>query len=79
MVQELSIRQTATWTTGGSFLELYQSGCASGIYSGASTLSSLYGIDSNIRLLVDDTGLFIIVENAPFVATCLNLDLDKIT
>ena len=37
------------------------------------------GIGSNLRLFADDTCLFIIVENAPFAATCLNLDLDKIT
>ena len=27
-------------------------------------------IDSNIRLFADGTSLFIIVENAPFAATC---------
>ena len=37
------------------------------------------GIDSNIRLFADDTSLFIIVENAPYAATCLNLGLDKIS
>ena len=32
------------------------------------------GIDSNIHLFADDTCLFIIVKNAPYSATCLNLD-----
>ena len=36
-------------------------------------------IDSNIRLFADDTSLFIIVENAPYAATSLHLDYDKIT
>ena len=65
MVQELSISLT---TTGGSsrcnfLLDLYHSGCASRIYSGASTLCSFFindivnGIDSNIRLFTDDTSL----------------------
>ena len=86
MLQELSIRHTAT---GGScrcifFLELYHSGRAQGIYSGP-LLFLLFicdivnDIDSNIRLFADGTSLFIIVENAPFAATCLNPDLGKIT
>ena len=33
------------------------------------------GIDS-IRLFADDTSLFIIVDNAPYAAACLNFDLD---
>ena len=37
------------------------------------------GIDSNVRLFADDTSPFIIVENAPYAATCLHLDYDKIT
>ena len=37
------------------------------------------GIDSNIRLFADDTSLFIIVDNAPYAAACLNFDLDRIT
>ena len=37
------------------------------------------GIDSNIRLFADDTSLFIIVENVPYAAACLNFDLAKIT
>ena len=37
------------------------------------------GIDSNIRLFADDTSLFIIVDNAPCAAACLNFDLDRIT
>ena len=37
------------------------------------------GIDSNIRLFEDDTSLFIIVDNAPYAAACLNFDLDRIT
>ena len=35
------------------------------------------GIDSNIRLFADDTSLFIIVENAPYAATYLNLEIRK--
>ena len=35
------------------------------------------GIDSNIRLFADDTCLFIIIDNAPYAAACLNFD--KIT
>ena len=37
------------------------------------------GIDSNIRLFADVTCLFIIVEKAPYAATCLHLDYDKTT
>ena len=37
------------------------------------------GIDSNIRLFADDTSLFIIVDNAPYAAACLNFDLGRIT
>ena len=36
-------------------------------------------IKSNIRLFVDDTSLFLIVENPLSVAQILNSDLDKIT
>ena len=36
-------------------------------------------IDSNIRLFADGTSLFIIVDNAPYAAACLNFDLDRIT
>ena len=36
-------------------------------------------IGSNIRLFADDTSLFIIVDNAPDAAACLNSDLDRIT
>ena len=37
------------------------------------------GIDSNIHLFADDTSLFILVDNAPYAAACLNFDLDRIT
>ena len=37
------------------------------------------GIDSNIRSFADDTNLFIIVDNTPYAAACLNFDLVKIT
>ena len=55
-----------------------------GIYSRASSLSSFHndivnGIDSNIRLFADNTSLFIIVDNAPYAAACLNFDFDRIT
>ena len=36
-------------------------------------------IGSNIRVFGDDTSLFIIVDNAPDAAACLNSDLDRIT
>ena len=48
-------------------LELYQSGCAPRIYSGASTfplfLNIVNDINSKVRLYTEDTGLFILVDN----------------
>ena len=36
-------------------------------------------IGANIRLFADEMSLFIIVDNAPDAAACINSDLDKIT
>ena len=51
---------------------------------GSSLASTVYNdivsnIGSNIRLFVDDTSLFTIVDNPTTAAYCLNCDLEKLS